>query len=433
MLSSGSIVNQYASWGRYGIYASMMQRQDFANNGQSGRTGISLLPGVSDLSYDYAADMRNQLTRILADRQEKLSMATEIVENYNKLASSFYNGFDSSMKALKDAAYNLKNTNLNSAVNQIGYGSDNSKVVTVTSKFAPGRDSFNVEVSQLAGGQKTTYIALDTEGAGNFVGKSSLTLNSGDKTYKFDFNFTAGTTNKQVLHSIAEKVNESNSSLKASVTEKDGKSQLQLYTSETGATAAFSVTMTGALEQRLLTERQEAAQDAVYRVNGVSHTSGKNEIELAKGVSATLTGIGEAKVSPNQMDTGKLVNAVKQFASAYNDVVDHLKANSGSSKAISNLASSFANIRFSASSLSQVGIDVSADGKLSVNETRLTEAATNNLDVLQRLVGSSDGIAGVTYNKAFSALIHKDNLLPLPSLTNGYYGVAKGLFFDIMA
>lgn len=41
------------------------------------------------------------------------------------------------------------------------------------------------------------------------------------------------------------------------------------------AAAVFSVTMTGALEQQLQTERQEAAQDAVYRVNGVSHTSGK--------------------------------------------------------------------------------------------------------------------------------------------------------------
>ncbi|CVK21850.1 flagellar filament capping protein FliD [Sporomusa sphaeroides] len=432
MFRSGSVANQYTSWGQYGIYASMLQRQDFANNGQTGRTG-TLLPGGSDVLYDYASDSRNQLASILADRQKKLAMATEIVENYNNLASSFYNGFDSSMKALKDAAYDLKNTSLNSAVNQIGYGSDNSKVVTVTSKFAPGRDSFNVEVSQLAGGQKTAYAALAAEGAGAFAGKSSLTLNSGDKTYKFDFNFTAGTTNKQALQSIAEKVNESGGSLKASVTEKDGKSQLQLYTSGTGAATAFSVTMTGALEQQLQTERQETAQDAVYRVNGVSHTSGKNEIELAEGVSATLTGTGEAKVSPDQMDAGKLVNAVKQFAGAYNAVVEHLKANAGSSKAISNLAGSFANIRFSAGSLSQLGIDVGAGGKLSVNENRLTEAATNNLDSLQRLVGSSDGIAGVTYNKAFSALIHKDNLLPLPSLTNGYYGVAKGLFFDIMA
>ena len=433
MFGSGSVTNQYGSWGQYGIYASMMPRQDFANSGQSGRTGVSLLPGVSDLLYDYAADSRNQLSSILADRQKKLAMATEIVENYNSLASSFYSGFDSSMKTLKDAAYDLKNTSLSSAVNQIGYGSDNSKVVTVTSKFAPGRDSFNVEVSQLAGGQKTTYAALDTAGAAAFAGKSSLTLSSGDKTYKFDFNFTAGTTNKQALDSIAEKVNAAGSSLKASVMEKDGKSQLQLYTSATGAAAAFSVTMTGAMQQQLQTERQETAQDAVYRVNGVSHTSGKNEIELAEGVSATLTGTGEAKVSPDQLDAGKLVNAVKQFASAYNDVVEHLKANAGSSKAIANLAGSFANIRFSAGSLSRMGIEVSAGGKLSVNESRLTEAATNNLDSLQRLVGSSDGIAGVTYNKAFSALIHKDNLLPLPSLTNGYYGVAKGLFFDIMA
>lgn len=423
-------VNSYT---QYSIYTDMLKRLDSAKTGQTGRLGIGTLPGVSDLFYDYASDSRNQLTKILSNRQRRLDVATEIVDNYNQLASTFYSGFNATMKTLKDAAYNLKNTSLSSAVSQMGYGSDNSKVITVTSGFAEGRDNFNVSVNQLAGGQKTTYAAVNTEAAGDFAGKSSLTLKSGDKTQTFEFDFTADTTNKQALSAIAEKVNGAGGALKASVTEKDGQSQLQLYSSDTGSAATFSAAMTGALEQQLRVDRQDAAQDAVYSVNGVSHTSKKNEIELAKGVNATLTGTGEARVSPNQMDSGKLVNAVKQFTSAYNDVVDYLKANSGSSKAIANLANSFSNIRFSAGSLSQVGIDVSASGKLSVNEKRLTETAENNLDSLKQLVGSSDGVAGVAYQKSFQALIRQDNLLPPPSVGNGYYGATKGLFFDMWA
>lgn len=421
---------------QYNLYSQMM-------SGSNSYNPFSSLLGVTSSKqnaassnpfyYDYAGESNKKLEEILTKRKESVDKATEIVANYDKTATAFYTGFDSKMESLKDAAYSLKNTHLDSAISQMGYGSDNSKVITVDAKFAAGANQFDVKVDQLASAQRTTYAALDSAKTGTFTGKNTLTLQSGDKTYSFDFDFADGTTNKQALSAIANKISQSDSKIKASVSEVNGKSVLQIYGAEAGTSKAFTATATGSMSGVLAIAKQDEAQSAKYSVNGASYTSDKNQVELSTGVTATLTGTGEAKVSKNQADNGKMLDAVKKFADSYNSVVDFLKKNSGVSKAVSNMANSFSDIRYSAGMLSEVGIEVSGSGKLSVNEGKLTEAAANNMDLVKNVIGSSSGIAGKTYEKAFKALNSTQNLVPLPKYSNSFYGYTPGTLFDIMA
>lgn len=425
-----------SSSSQYNLYSQMLAGNSMSsqlNSLLSGNSGSQNAKEANPFYYDYAAENNKKFEKIMADRKATVDKATEIVSNYNKTTTAFYNGFDSKMSALMDSAYSLKNTHLDSAVSQMGYGSDNGKVITVDSKFAAGSNQYAVKVNQLASGQRTTYAPLDTAGTGTFTGKNNLTLQSGDQTYSFDFDFADGTTNKQALSAIANKINQSDSKIKAGVSDINGKSVLQLYAAETGTTKAFTATATGSMSDALTVANQEAAQDAKYSVNGVDYTSDKNQIELSQGLTATLTGTGEAKVNQSQMDNDKLVDAVKKFASNYNDVVDFLKSNSALSKAVSNMANSFSDIRYSSGMLSQVGIEVSGSGKLSVNESKLTESIANNMDLVKDVIGSSKGIGSKVYDKAFRAMNSTQNLVAPPKYSNGFYGYTAGTLFDIIA
>ena len=117
-----------------------------------------------------------------------------------------------------------------------------------------------------------------------------------------------------------------------------------------------------------------------------------------------------------------IINAVEKFASNYNDAVTFLKNNSDKSQKISDLAQSYTNIfKYNKSILSGIGINVDANGKLTVDKDKLANAIKENKNAVRNALGdSTSGVANKVYNKTTVAMIQSKELYPASKLKNDY-------------
>lgn len=79
-----------------------------------------------------------------------------------------------------------------------------------------------------------------------------------------------------------------------------------------------------------------------------------------------------------QKNVAAVVKNVKDFLGAYNDTNDFMQEHKDVSKRMTSLASTYGDNGYFASSLSKIGISVGKDGKLSLDEARLSKALTDN-------------------------------------------------------
>lgn len=117
-----------------------------------------------------------------------------------------------------------------------------------------------------------------------------------------------------------------------------------------------------------------------------------------------------------------IINAVEKFASNYNDAVTFLKNNSSKSEKISDLVQSYTSIvNYNKSTLSGIGINVDANGKLTVDKDKLANAIKENKNAVRNALGdSTSGVANKVYNKTTVAMIQSKELYPASKLKNDY-------------
>ena len=116
--------------------------------------------------------------------------------------------------------------------------------------------------------------------------------------------------------------------------------------------------------------------DAVYTVNGETKTSASNQIQLThhgSNLVVNLKGTGDTVLAQASVNTSQVVDQMKSFISAYNDAAQFLSENQTKSTQLSTLSHAFGNMRFSSSSLQDIGVDVDGRGRLSLNENKFVE------------------------------------------------------------
>ena len=121
-------------------------------------------------------------------------------------------------------------------------------------------------------------------------------------------------------------------------------------------------------------------------------------------------------------DNSKIYSAVEKFASSYNDAVSFLNNNKDKSNEISNLAQSYTSIvKYNKSTLSGIGINIDANGKLTIDKDKLMNAIKENKDIVRNTLGdSTSGVANKIYNKTSVAMIQSKELYPASKLKNDY-------------
>lgn len=189
-------------------------------------------------------------------------------------------------------------------------------------------------------------------------------------------------------------------------------------------------------------QSQTLGQNASVTINGNDIISSSNTISGATSGIANLSitikkpTVGEdapssAKLSV-ESDYSKIKTALKTFVSAYNDVVSSTKsaiASDGSLSHDSSLQSILSNIKSVTTTssenkgefsvLSQIGISTSSSDptQLVIDEKKLDEVLTNNLDSVKYLL--SDGYTDTADTGLFDKLLK--NVDDVLDTTNGYF------------
>lgn len=366
---------------------------------------------ILSTNSSYNLNNVNKFKSQLVDIQNKYKENIEKLDKYTKESNKFYTDFTEKFSDLKTSANKLKTYSSNSVFKSSGYESTNSDVVSVkdSSKYS-GKD-VAIEVENIATAQTTVTNKFDSAGM-DLMRTGTLSISSGDKTYNLDLNLLNASNNKEAIKKISEQVNNSDIGIKAQVIESEGKSQLAFTSATTGENARFTAKFEGRLENSVTLSNSKEAQNAKYKVNGTLYTSQSNNIKLEDKMEITLKGAGKADISDGILDSSKIVDAVKNFANDYNEVVSFLKDNSSKSYKIENLAYSFNTNKFLNNSLSGIGMEIDSTGKINVNEKELKSSIENDINNVKKVLGNSSGIANSAYDKATEAMKNGKNLYP---------------------
>jgi flagellar hook-associated protein 2 len=297
--------------------------------------------------------------------------------------------------------------------------------VTARRTGGAGPGGYQVQVTNLASSEQRTFTLGDTSAA------STLTLTAAGQTTGVDIAIGAGATIDDVVSAI-------NGNSSAPVYAVDVSGQLVLSSKQTGAANGFAVSGSAALVAGTV----KAGVDASYSVDGTPLTSASNVVANGiPGVELTLRAPTSSAITVNvgapAPDKAQTIAAVKAFVSAYNDVVDtvraHLKeqrvpnpqstsdARKGDLFGDSLLSGMLDSMRQAVSTTSVGGLTMAAigvstgaatgaaatadsiDGKLTVDESALSQALDSDPAAVQKLLGGMPDTTG--FAQSFGAAL----------------------------
>ena len=135
---------------------------------------------------------------------------------------------------------------------------------------------------------------------------------------------------------------------------------------------------------------------------------GENALTTTESVDEDGNKITTTTKSDKLIDALK---AVEEFASNYNDAINFFNDNSDISKRIGRMGTMFGDTTYRNANYRQIGLQVSSDGTLKIDEDKLTKAITENPDKVASVLGK-DGLAGKADNHISVANNQRDRLFP---------------------
>lgn len=336
------------------------------------------------------------------------------------------------------------------------FTSSSTSAVTGSATSSALASSFKVEISKLATEQAIKTAAVTTSTFSPPGGTLSIQLGQWDASGKFTAGSAAAvpvTINAgDSLTIIAASINELKAStgVTATVVTTGTTQQLVLRGTATGAQNGFQVTASAGLETfgypttpavldgdgAVVTppvfagmSKIQDAIDAELTVDGIDVTSASNTVtDVVPGVTLNLLTTTTAPVTLGVgLDTESIKTKIQTFQDAYNKLNSDLKTQTaynastrtggpllGDSTAVGlqNMMRSLVGATGPATStigrLSDLGLQIQADGSLKTNSTKLT-AALQDPDNVQEFFGAStgtatgNGIARRIYDFAFGA------------------------------
>ncbi len=287
---------------------------------------------------------------------------------------------------------------------------------SVTSDGTAANGNYSIYVEQLATAQQTAMTfsskteALPTTG--------TLTLTVDDESLSIDFStLSSGAT----LQTLVSAINNSddNPGVTASLVQSGDTVYLMLTSDDTGEEYAFSATYddgdsntdtstfeTAFNSQTVLTE----AQDAIIQfgsTNAITLTSSSNTLDdVLDGLTITLTKAQDTDDDPVtltvEIDTDTVESNLQTFVDSFNDLIDNLNTlydddgelenNSTVRSLISALKNTFRNNLPDGYTLSDIGLEFSSDGTLSIDSDALETALASNPEILNTCLTDDDGV-----------------------------------------
>lgn len=355
--------------------------------------GIGTLP-IEDLIY---AQLYSE--RLPKETQWKRQ------EDQNSALISAYRDTQSAVNKLRTAAEKLDSAReLNKTT--VVAGDDKILSASVNGTTASGNYEFDVTQMAQIGRQKVEF-----DGTDKVPQDQTLTLTYGGKDFSVDVK--AGSS----LEDIAAQINgdKNNPGVKAAVVREEGdKYSLVISGKDTGKDNAVKVKST--VTSTSVNELQKAS-DALLKMGSLTFSSKNNKFEnIIDGISIEAKQVGKTTVSVKPDNDGTK-EAVKSFVTAYNELVDTIDKHSKATEVtdadgkkrkkpgalggdsmtrgmMSQLRNSLGQV-YDGKTLAMLGIKTDRQGKLEINDEKLTKAISEDPESISTVFLGADGKSGL--------------------------------------
>ncbi|UUE08520.1 flagellar filament capping protein FliD [Dickeya zeae] len=403
--------------------------------------GMNLGTSVSGSSLD----LSSLLTKLQTVEEQRLTPYQNKSDSLSA-QSKAYSAVEASMKSLQSATTTLQNmksitsTAVTSTNTAFSASTDSTAVAGTYSIFV---NNLAQAQSQISGAFSSASTALVSGGTSST--SSTITISQSSQSTPLTITLT---DNKTSLNDIRDAINNAGGSVSASIINNGTSNYLMLTAKDTGTKSAMTISVSGNLSSSLgsFTE-QVAAKDASFTLNGMSVTSQSNTVSTAiTGVTlnlkaASATGSAAENLSISS-DTSGTQQAIQNWVTAYNNVLDTIKtqtsytasSSTDSTSSASNgalvgdstvrtiqrqLQSLMTNVQSGSGGLhtmADLGItqDPTNNGKLLVDNTKLTNTLKTSASSVTTFFtgdGSTTGFATQTGNYLSQALDSSDGLI----------------------
>lgn len=379
----------------------------------------------------------SQLTdSIVAEKSRPISQLQSRGTQITKTNDAFKQ-LNTKLATLTEAVNALTNKDLGNG--RLASSSATDKVIpTATATAATG--TFNVGVTRLATNfsqSSRVYASGNDAVLAGAATTATFELRLGDAVTGTAITITSANNS---VTGLRDAINAANAGVTATIVDIDGsgtQNKLILNSTATGAAGRIQLvetTATGTEADLTLTALNPPGAtndfsdlDALFTVNGLELTRASNTVsDAVTGLTFNLlsSGTSTIKVTAN---TGELENKIKAFVAAYNDVQDFIAGQytkdaggrpsgllagdatlrSIQSQLRNTVGSSFAENGGTLSNLTQVGIGRDTNGKLTVDNTVLTQSLSSSFtDTRALFSGSSSSNTGLAnkFHSTFKGL-----------------------------
>ena len=372
---------------------------------------------ISSAGIGSGLDVSNIISSLMAVEQRPLTKLQTVATTMQTKLSAF-GQMQSFVSSLRDAASQLRTAGSYAATTAT---SSDALSVGASSTTAAMPGVYTVSVSALASTQSTVSAAGQFATGADVVGTGSITISLGTwntgqtaftaKTGSTDVVIPIGAT-ENTLAGIRDKINASKAGVSATLVTDAGGTRLALQSSSTGATSGFRVTVadadtnnTDALGLSRLafdppsatvgTTLAQAARNTAATINGIAvETSGSVLADVVDGITFSLSRVTTSPVTVSvARNTESIKSLMTGFVGSYNALASFLSSATSydaSTKKAALLqgdatASSLQNqlraqvgqpgtASAAFGTLSDVGLEFQKDGRLKVNDAKLTAA-----------------------------------------------------------
>jgi flagellar hook-associated protein 2 len=294
-------------------------------------------------------------------------------------------------------------------------------VLTSTASSSAASGTYTIKVSSLAKAEKEVSQGFASTSSVLGAGYGTINIFVGSKTTSIDINSSNNT-----LEGIKTAINNSDAGVTASIINDGSSYRLSITGTSTGADNKITIVDNivkggfGANIPVFSWSEVQSASNASIELDGISLSKNSNVItDVIDGATLNLQSVGSGTIT-FASDTGRVKENISNFVNAYNDVLSFIKdqfAYDSNKKTTGGplfgnntlmsiqqklrgiVSASVPGLSGTFTYLSQIGIRTGEDGKLSINDSELSDALRDDYTGVSKLFiefGSSTD-SNVTY------------------------------------
>lgn len=296
------------------------------------------------------------------------------------------------------------------------------------SRFSGNPDGFTIEVKDLATSQINQGNFLDKNRLNLKPGSYSFDLANNSSAYEFQFTVNTEDTNFSIQKKLANLITNADIGLNAAIAENaDGLTALQIESAATGIspdeTFLFSISPQGnhdsmdAIDALGIDHVAQEAHNAVFLLNGTEHMAYSNTFLLDNNFELTLHGIspeGNPATVGFKTNADAMAENIQTLVDSYNSVLQIANKYSNSQPQSVQLYKDMSSAAFTyQTSLENIGLMVSDDGSISINNDALKETVStdNYEDSLSILNDFKNSLSVKANNVSLDPMRYVDKVL----------------------